>query len=71
MPHVFLIMARDHLRHRPFRALLTVLGVAIGVAAWLAIRTANSGVYQSFEHSVDSVVGQATVIVEGGSTWDR
>ncbi|MCA9460919.1 MAG: FtsX-like permease family protein [Nitrospira sp.] len=67
MPHVFLIMARDHLRHRPFRALLTVLGVAIGVAAWLAIRTANSGVYQSFEHSVDSVVGQATVIVEGGA----
>ena len=66
MRHLYFLLARDHLHHRPFRALLTVIGVAIGVAAWLAIRTANSGVYQSFEQMVDSVVGQPSVIVAGG-----
>ncbi|MGE3938801.1 MAG: ABC transporter permease [Nitrospirales bacterium] len=66
MSRLFFILVRDHLRHRPLRAFLTIVGVAIGVAAWLAIRTANSGVYQSFEETVDSVVGQATVIVAGG-----
>lgn len=65
MKRLFFILVRDHLRHRPFRACLTILGVAIGVAAWLAIRTANSGVYQSFEETVDSVVGKAMVIVAG------
>lgn len=66
MSRLFLILVRDHLRHRPFRAFLTIVGVAIGVAAWLAIRTANSGVYQSFEQTVDAVVGKATLIVAGG-----
>ncbi|MGD9851296.1 MAG: FtsX-like permease family protein [Nitrospirales bacterium] len=65
MNPLFFILVRDHLRHRPFRACLTIVGVAIGVAAWLAIRTANSGVYQSFEETVESVVGQATVFVVG------
>ncbi len=67
MKQLFFLLARDHLRHRPFRSLLTMFGVAIGVAAWLAIRTANGEVYQSFEQSVDSVVGEPAVIVAGGA----
>jgi putative ABC transport system permease protein len=43
-----------------------VAGVAIGVSAWLAIRVVNGEVYQSFEQSVESVVGEASVTVSRG-----
>jgi putative ABC transport system permease protein len=67
MHRIFLLLVIEHLRHRPIRALLTLLGVAIGVSAWLAIRVVNGEVYQSFEQSVESVVGEASVTVFGGS----
>ncbi|MDH5429057.1 MAG: ABC transporter permease, partial [Nitrospirota bacterium] len=67
MLSTLLLLVIEHLRHRPIRALLTAVGVAIGVAAWLAIRVVNGEVYQSFEQSVESVVGDASVTVSGGS----
>jgi putative ABC transport system permease protein len=66
MLRILLLLVIEHLRHRPIRALLTVVGVAIGVSAWLAIRVVNGEVYQSFEQSVESVVGEASVTVSGG-----
>lgn len=53
----------EHIRQRPVRATLAVLGVAIGVSAWLAIRLANVEVFRSFEESVDVVVGKASIKV--------
>jgi len=67
MTRILSLLVIEHLRHRPLRALLTLVGVAIGVAAWLAIRVVNGEVYQSFEQSVESVVGQASVTISGGS----
>ncbi len=67
MIRIFLLLVIEHLRHRPIRALLTVVGVAIGVSAWLAIRVVNGEVYQSFEQSVESVVGEASVTITGAS----
>ncbi|MDH3769611.1 MAG: ABC transporter permease, partial [Nitrospirota bacterium] len=67
MLRILLLLVVEHLRHRPIRALLTVVGVAIGVSAWLAIRVVNGEVYQSFEQSVESVVGEASVTISGGS----
>ena len=67
MLRLFLLLVIEHLRHRPVRALLTLVGVAIGVSAWLAIRVVNGEVYQSFEQSVESVVGEAAITVSGGS----
>lgn len=67
MLSTLLLLAIEHLRHRPIRSLLTVVGVAIGVSAWLAIRVVNGEVYRSFERSVESVVGEASVLVSGGS----
>ena len=67
MAKLLFLLVVEHLRHRPFRALLTMVGVAIGVSAWLAIRVVNGEVYHSFEQSVESVVGEASVIVVGGS----
>ena len=66
MLRILLLLVTEHLRHRPIRALLTLVGVAIGVSAWLAIRVVNGEVYQSFEQSVESVVGEASVTVSGG-----
>ncbi|MCW5782238.1 MAG: FtsX-like permease family protein [Nitrospirales bacterium] len=67
MIRILLLLVLDHVRHRPFRAFLTVVGVAIGVSAWLAIRLANGAVYQSFENSVASVVGKASITLSRGS----
>ena len=67
MIRILLLLVLDHLRHRPFRAFLTVVGVAIGVSAWLAIRLANGEVYRSFEQSVESVVGEASITLSRGT----
>jgi len=67
MLRILLLLVVEHLRHRPIRALLTVVGVSIGVSAWLAIRVVNGEVYQSFEQSVESVVGEASVTISGES----
>ncbi|MGB0910540.1 MAG: FtsX-like permease family protein [Nitrospirales bacterium] len=62
-----LLLVREHLRQRPLRTGLTILGVAIGVSAWLAIRMANGEVFRSFEASVETVVGEAAIQISGGS----
>ncbi|WP_342347233.1 FtsX-like permease family protein [uncultured Nitrospira sp.] len=67
MIRILLLLVFDHVRHRPFRVFLTVVGVAIGVSAWLAIRLANGQVYQSFEQSVESVVGKASITLSRGA----
>ena len=59
------LLVREHLRQRPIRTSLTILGVAIGVSAWLAIRLANEEVFRSFEASVETVVGEASIQVSG------
>jgi len=55
------LLVREHLRQRPIRTSLTILGVAIGVSAWLAIRLANGEVFRSFEATVETVVGEASI----------
>jgi putative ABC transport system permease protein len=45
---------------------MTVLGIALGVAVSVAIRTANVEVLRSFEEAVLTVAGRATLQVSGG-----
>jgi len=56
----------SHLTQRPFRTGLTIVGVALGVAAAVAVRTANVEVLQSFEQAVLTVAGPTTLEVSGG-----
>src|SRR5258708_5240736 len=56
-----------HLREEPGRTLLTLFGVALGVAVFLAIRLANSSALASFSATVDAVAGRANLQVAGGS----
>jgi putative ABC transport system permease protein len=48
------------------RSLITVLGVALGVAVVLAIRLANDGVLESFRNSLDHVAGKSRLEVAAG-----
>lgn len=63
---IFLIVLAAHSRQRPLRTLLTVIGVALGVSASVAVRTANLDVLRSFEQAVLSVAGPTTLEVSGG-----
>lgn len=51
---------------RPFRALLSIVGVALGVLASVAIGTANIHVLRSFEQAVTAVAGPASLEITGG-----
>ncbi len=67
MERIFLLstLAFKHLTSRPFRSTLTVVGVAVGVAAVLAIYLANQTVFESFQRAVTRVVGEATIHISG------
>jgi putative ABC transport system permease protein len=55
-----------NLRAAPVRTLVTVAGVAIGVAAFTAIQAANDSVLRSFRRAIEVVAGRATLQVSGG-----
>ncbi len=67
MERVFLFgtLALKHLTSRPFRTMLTVVGVGVGVAAVLAISLANQTVFESFQRAVTRVAGEATIHISG------
>src|SRR4029079_13153717 len=58
-------LIRAHALQRPFRALLTIAGVALGVLASVAIGTANMQVLRSFEEAVTAVAGPAALEIAG------
>ncbi len=54
-------------RRRPARVVLPVLGVAIGVAAVMAIHHANRSVTASFEDAASTVSGRSDFVVRGAA----
>lgn len=62
-----LVLARTlilaHVFQQPFRTILTVTGVALGVLASVAITAANVEVLRGFEQAVVTVAGSATLEV--------
>jgi putative ABC transport system permease protein len=54
-----------HMVERPLRTGLTVAGVALGVSAFIAVRTANVEILRSFERTVTIVSGAATIEITG------
>ena len=63
---VFVRLAWTHLSTHPGRTLLTIMGVGLGVAATIAVQTANVDVLRSFEESVLTVAGPVTLEVSAG-----
>ena len=58
-------LLRAHSLQQPFRTLLTVTGVALGVVAAVAIAAANIQVLRTFERAVVTIAGPATLEVSG------
>ncbi|MDF0674935.1 MAG: ABC transporter permease [Nitrospira sp.] len=65
---VLLLLLSSHVRQWPLRTLLTIVGVALGVSASVAVRSANVEVLRSFEQAVMTVAGPTTLEVSGGET---
>ncbi|WP_447977609.1 FtsX-like permease family protein [Candidatus Nitrospira bockiana] len=66
MRPVYFELIRRHASARPGRTALTVVGIALGVAVAVAVRTANVEVLRVFEQSVETVAGRATLQIAGG-----
>lgn len=66
--NVVLLILVSHLRQWPLRTVLTIGGVALGVSASVAVRTANVDVLSSFEQAVLTVAGPTTLEVSGGES---
>ena len=66
MKRAIITAIRGHVAEKPARTLLTIVGIALGVAVAVAIRAANVHVLDSFQQSVTSVAGRATIQVSGG-----
>jgi putative ABC transport system permease protein len=62
---LYLALIRAHALQRPYRALLSIAGVALGVLASVGIGTANIQVLRSFEQGVTTVAGPATLEIAG------
>jgi putative ABC transport system permease protein len=58
-------LIRAHGLQQPFRTLLSIAGVALGVLASVAIGTANVQVLRSFEQAVTTVAGPSTLEIVG------
>ncbi|MBX7096170.1 MAG: ABC transporter permease [Myxococcaceae bacterium] len=54
-----------HLWRSPLRSLLTVFGVAVGVATMVGIASINSSVMSAFRSTIDTVAGKADLTVAG------
>jgi putative ABC transport system permease protein len=62
---LFAALIRAHALQQPFRTLLTVVGVGLGVLASVAISAANVEVLRAFERAVLTVAGPATLEIVG------
>jgi putative ABC transport system permease protein len=56
-----------HLLHEGGRTLLTLLGVALGVAVFVSMRLANRSAMASFAETVDAVAGKANLQITSDS----
>ncbi|HEV8326253.1 MAG TPA: FtsX-like permease family protein [Nitrospiraceae bacterium] len=62
---LYIALIRAHAIQRPYRAMLSIAGVALGVLASVGIGTANIQVLRSFEQGVTTVAGPATLEISG------
>ena len=60
------LLAWRRLKEEPFRLLLTLVGVALGVAVFIAIKLANGASTQAFENSLVAISGKTQLEVSAG-----
>jgi putative ABC transport system permease protein len=60
------LISWPYLRKHAVRSLLTVVGIALGVAVFVAMHTANQAVFFAFARTVDCIAGAAQLQVSAG-----
>ena len=61
-----MLISWPYLRKHAVRSFLTVLGIVLGVAVFVAMHTANQAVFFAFERTVDRIAGAAQLQVSTG-----
>ena len=65
MMSVLRLLTIPYIQQNPLRTALTVLGVAFGVAIFVAIRVTNLSTLRAFAETVDAVSGRTQLQVVG------
>ncbi|HLL52574.1 MAG TPA: FtsX-like permease family protein [Myxococcaceae bacterium] len=65
MRHLLRLISLRHLAQSPLRSVLTVLGVAVGVATMVGVTAINRSVLDAFRSTVDVVAGKTDLTVTG------
>jgi putative ABC transport system permease protein len=60
------LISWPYLRKHAVRSVLTVIGIVLGVAVFVAMHTANQAVFFAFERTVDRIAGAAQLQVTAG-----
>src|SRR5687768_18478142 len=65
------LISWPYLRKHAVRSLLTVVGIMLGVAVFVAMHTANQAVFFAFQRTVDRIAGAAQLQITAGEAGFR
>src|ERR687892_655635 len=60
------LISWPYLKKHAVRSLLTIVGIVLGVAVFVAMHTANQAVFYAFERTVDRIAGAAQLQITSG-----
>src|SRR5215468_2872122 len=60
------LLSWPYLRRHLLRWVLTLLGIVLGVAVFVAIYTANRSIFSAFDRTVDQIAGSTQLQVSAG-----
>src|SRR5262245_1854718 len=61
-----------YLQQHRLRSLFPMLGIALGVAVFIAVRVTNSSTLRAFERTVEAIAGRASLEITGrGASVDE
>src|SRR5436190_22257166 len=63
---LFRLLSWPYLRRHLFRWTLTLAGIVLGVAVFVAMHTANRSIFSAFDKTVDQIAGAAQLQVSAG-----
>ncbi|MBZ0272650.1 FtsX-like permease family protein [bacterium] len=77
MRHLFRLASIRRIVEHPVRTVLTILGIALGVAAYISVRMILDTMSDSYASMIDTVAGKARLQITGGEAgvsedaWER
>ena len=68
MRRALIFISLKNWRNHKLRAVITLIGVAIGVSTYFALRTVNQSLMRSLEATVDKLAGKANLQISAGES---